>query len=206
MILGRIILAVDGEKHSLIRKRWLTKIFVATDIASFLVLSAGIVHQLYSYPSTCIPYSVTKALWIGAGILSGSNSNPSSTAIGQNIILAGLFIQIAAFGGFIIVALLFHRRIIRNPTPLSMDPGKPWKKHLLVLYLVSLLIMIRSAVRVVEYIEGNEGFILSHEVFLYIFDGTMMLIAVAIFNVFHPSELIPGSKSYHERQVFLEAL
>lgn len=87
-----------------------------------------------------------------------------------------------------------------------MGPGKPWKKHLLVLYLVSLLIMIRSAVRIVEYIEGNDGFILSHEIFLYIFDGTMMLIAVAIFNVFHRSELIPGSKSYHERQVLLEAL
>jgi hypothetical protein len=48
MILGRIILAVDGEKHSLIKKRWLTKIFVATDVASFLVLSAGMIRLLVS--------------------------------------------------------------------------------------------------------------------------------------------------------------
>lgn len=41
MILGRIIVAVDGEKYSLIKKRWLTKIFVTTDILSFLVLSGG---------------------------------------------------------------------------------------------------------------------------------------------------------------------
>ena len=41
MILGRIIVAVDGEKYSLIKKRWLTKIFVMTDILSFLVLSGG---------------------------------------------------------------------------------------------------------------------------------------------------------------------
>lgn len=41
MILGRIIIAIDGEKYSLIKKRWLTKIFVTTDILSFLVLSGG---------------------------------------------------------------------------------------------------------------------------------------------------------------------
>ena len=41
MVLGRIIVAVDGEKYSLIKKRWLTKIFVMTDIISFLVLSGG---------------------------------------------------------------------------------------------------------------------------------------------------------------------
>jgi hypothetical protein len=40
-VLGRIIVAVDGEKYSLIKKRWLTKIFVMTDIISFLVLSGG---------------------------------------------------------------------------------------------------------------------------------------------------------------------
>ena len=41
MILGRIIVALDGEKYSLIKKRWLTKIFVTCDIVSFLVLSSG---------------------------------------------------------------------------------------------------------------------------------------------------------------------
>ena len=41
MVLGRIIVAVDGERYSLIKKRWLTKIFVTTDIISFLVLSGG---------------------------------------------------------------------------------------------------------------------------------------------------------------------
>lgn len=41
MILGRIILVTDGEAHSLIPKRWLTKIFVAGDVASFLLQGAG---------------------------------------------------------------------------------------------------------------------------------------------------------------------
>ena len=63
--------------------------------------------------------------------------------------------------------------------------------------------MIRSVVRVVEYIQGNDGYILSHEIFLYIFDGTLMFVTIAIFNVVHPSEMLPG-KTLHERQVSLE--
>jgi len=41
MILGRIILLTDGETHSLIRARWLTKLFVAGDVLSFFAQSAG---------------------------------------------------------------------------------------------------------------------------------------------------------------------
>jgi hypothetical protein len=41
MILGRITIFTNGEKHSIIPKRWLTKIFVLGDILSFLAQSAG---------------------------------------------------------------------------------------------------------------------------------------------------------------------
>lgn len=41
MMLGRIILLTDGEHHSIIRKRWLTKIFVVGDVASFAVQGIG---------------------------------------------------------------------------------------------------------------------------------------------------------------------
>ena len=41
MTLGRIILLVDGERHSIIPKKWLTKLFVAGDVLSFLLQGAG---------------------------------------------------------------------------------------------------------------------------------------------------------------------
>ena len=41
MILGYIILAIDGERHSMIREKFLTKIFVLGDIFSFMVQSTG---------------------------------------------------------------------------------------------------------------------------------------------------------------------
>lgn len=41
MILGRIIRLTDGERHSMIKSTWLTKIFVLGDVLSFFVQSGG---------------------------------------------------------------------------------------------------------------------------------------------------------------------
>jgi hypothetical protein len=41
IILGRVILLVDGERYSLIRQRWLTTIFVCGDVFSFLIQGGG---------------------------------------------------------------------------------------------------------------------------------------------------------------------
>lgn len=41
MVLGYVILAVNGEHHSMIQKKFLTKIFVIGDIFSFLIQSTG---------------------------------------------------------------------------------------------------------------------------------------------------------------------
>lgn len=49
--------------------------------------------------------------------------------------------------------------------------------------------MVRSVFRVVEYLQGNAGYLLSHEVFLYIFDAVLMLGVMVLFNWVHPSEV-----------------
>jgi len=41
MILGRIILMTDGEKHSIVKRKWLTKLFVLGDILAFTVQAGG---------------------------------------------------------------------------------------------------------------------------------------------------------------------
>lgn len=52
MILGRIILATDGERYSFIKKRWLTKIFVVSDVISFLILATGTFPPFSSFAET----------------------------------------------------------------------------------------------------------------------------------------------------------
>lgn len=41
MVLGRIIRLLDAEEYSIIRTKWLTKVFVIGDVFSFLVQSSG---------------------------------------------------------------------------------------------------------------------------------------------------------------------
>lgn len=46
MELGRIIVMVKGEQFSLIRIGWMTKIFVAGDVLSFLMQASGMLIPL----------------------------------------------------------------------------------------------------------------------------------------------------------------
>lgn len=113
----------------------------------------------------------------------------STLTLGSNIVVAGLVLQLVFFSFFIIVAITFHIRINAQPTALSSSKELAWLKHLVTLYIASALIMVRSTFRVVEYVQGNDGFLLGHEYFLYIFDAALMLGVMTIFNVVQPSEI-----------------
>jgi hypothetical protein len=58
-----------------------------------------------------------------------------------------------------------------------------------VLYTVSALIMVRSIFRVVEYLMGADGYLLTHEWTLYLFDSLLMIIVTIVFYLRYPSEL-----------------
>jgi hypothetical protein len=78
----------------------------------------------------------------------------------------------------------------------------PWKRHLYNLYIASTLIIVRSVFRVIEYLQGNSGYLLSHEVFLYLFDALLMLAVMVLFIGVHPSEI---TDSYQKRHVDISA-
>ncbi|PLB45131.1 RTA1 like protein [Aspergillus steynii IBT 23096] len=161
MVLGRIITAVRAEHHSLIRVNWLTKIFVLGDVLSFVVQGGA------------------------AGMMVSSDL----ASMGNNIVIAGLLIQVIMFGLFIVTAILFQMRMQKSPTTESFNAELPWKSHLGTLYMVSLLIMVRSIFRVVEFIMGHDGYLLSHEWTLYIFDALLMWIAMVLFGYRYPGDL-----------------
>jgi len=114
----------------------------------------------------------------------GDGSNARS---GSNIIVAGLCLQIVFFGLFVVTGIAFHTRLNKRPTGLSFEA--PWKKHMWSLYVVSILIFIRSIVRVVEFVQGFDGHIISHEWFIYVFDALLMWVACVVLNWAHPGEV-----------------
>lgn len=125
----------------------------------------------------------------------------SKVKLGQNVVVIGLLVQIFFFGFFMIVSIVFNMRMNKFPTGQSMSPSIPWRKHMHVLYAASMLILVRSLFRVIEFVQGNSGYLLHHEIFLYIFDAFLMLVVMVLFDIVHPSEinaLLKGGKVAHK--------
>lgn len=163
MILARLIRAVRAEHHSLIPTLWVTRVFVAGDVLSF-------------------------TLQAGGGGLQGAR-DADLFDLGEKVLLAGLWVQIVVFGFFVVVTGLFHRRLLRAPTLASERGAVAWRRHLRVLYATSGLVLVRSVFRVVEYIQGNAGYLMSHEAFLYVFDMLLMVAVMAVFLVWYVDDL-----------------
>ncbi|KAL2849011.1 RTA1 like protein-domain-containing protein [Aspergillus pseudodeflectus] len=160
MYLGRVIVLVRGEEFSLLHVSWMTKIFVAGDVLSFIMQSSG------------------------AGIIA-----KGELRTGEDIIVGGLFVQVIFFGFFVLCAVVFQRRLGENLARLGVTSSMPWKKHLWALYASSALILVRSVFRTVEYLQGYYGSLLQTEVYIYVFDAVLMWLVLVIFLVVHPSEV-----------------
>ncbi|KAI5275899.1 RTA1-domain-containing protein [Aureobasidium subglaciale] len=157
MYLGKIIRSVGGEEHCLIPLRFLTKVFVAGDIACFIAQGAG------------------------GGLLS-SAKKASKISLGQNIILAGLILQIVIFFLFVVVAVNFHIRMRSH----SRTSASNWQRKLLGLYVVSILIAVRNIFRAIEYGMGDSGYLLSHEWATFVFDAALMIVVMIVSLSWYP--------------------
>ncbi|KAL1582749.1 hypothetical protein WHR41_08376 [Cladosporium halotolerans] len=170
MEFGRLVTRTDAESYTVVKHKWITKIFVAGDVLSFVLQGGGGGYQ--------------------------SSGSLQALDTGSRIIIVGLFVQLAFFGFFMVSACAFHRRLVRQPTIRSRSGWScPWRKHLYTMYGASLLIMVRSIFRAVEYLQGNDGYILSHEVYLYALDALLMFAMMVLFNAIHPSEIVAPVKS-----------
>jgi len=152
MTLGRMIRFLHAEHLSPIRVNWLTKAFLLGDWASFMI----------------------------QGNSAGLTFKASTKKIGEGMIVAGLFVQITSFGLFFVTSIVFHARIRRKPTNESLVQGKEWLRVIWMLYFTSILILLRSVFRVVEYLMGYDGYLFANEWPLYVFDAApMWLVCVA---------------------------
>lgn len=70
-----------------------------------------------------------------------------------------------------------------------------------MIYGVGLLLVVRSIFRSAEFVQGNEGHLYKTEVFLYIFDATLMFLVVIVMGGVHPGRLVKRAKK--EDQILL---
>lgn len=140
------------------------------------------------------------ALLLGGGIM--SSGTIENYELGEDVTVAGLAVQLTYFSIFMVTCGIFHRRIRNNPTQqasalaarLRSKTTRTWETVLYGLYIASILILVRSIFRLVEYVQGNAGYLISHEVFMYVFDAALMWVTMVVMNAAHPSMILVGSQ------------
>lgn len=162
MIYGRIVLFVRTPEASVIRPTRVTKIFVCGDVLAFFLQAGG----------------------------GGMMAQASNAKLGQKVILVGLFAQLLFFGFFLVIAFIFRARMAKSPKTISSYGKHSWN-GLLTLLIAAVLIILRCIYRVAELAMGSDGFLMGHEVFMYVADAGPMFLVQAMFNVIHAGDVFP---------------
>jgi hypothetical protein len=161
MIFGRLARVLHAEKHSIVRVSLLTKLFVGGDILAFIVQGGS------------------------ASLLMIEDL----ASIGKNMVIVGLVIQIVSFGLFMVTSAIFHKRLAGDLTLKALSTDLPWLRIMRLMYAISLMIMVRSIFRLVEYMQGMNGYCMRHEWTLYVFDSVPMVLSAILMLVYFPVKL-----------------
>ncbi|KAL4966189.1 RTA1 domain-containing protein [Aspergillus stella-maris] len=171
MSLSRFISALDAEEYAPMRPKRMTTLFVLNDIICLLTQLAG------------------------AGVQVTGDANIIS--IGNKVVIAGLVFTLVVFVGFVFLAIKFHRRLSAQPTGVSMssEPSvRNWKRYMFVLYGICGCMVLRNLVRTIEFAAPKGAAIRESEVYIYVFDGALMGVAMWVWVFWHPGRLVKRAR------------
>ncbi|KAB5536231.1 RTA1 like protein-domain-containing protein [Coniochaeta sp. 2T2.1] len=148
----------------------------------------------YSLCCTCSPTKGYVLLDIVAlftqliGTVLPASGTEEGRRLSKIIVLVGLLAQLVALGVFLLMCGRLHVRLSGGTAP--VEPGVRWKGYFVILEVAAVMLVVRSVVRGAEYLEGADGFVLGHEVFVYVFDAVPMLAVMVGLLWFHPLVLV----------------
>ncbi|KAF8496771.1 RTA1-domain-containing protein [Russula emetica] len=179
ILLGRLIQRL-GPQYSRLTPRRYTIIFVSCDMISLNVQG------------------------VGGGIASGSEKSGTDKQanLGAHISLGGTIFQLVSIIAYCALAAEFlyrykYDRPVRQSAPMpgeffrgTMD--KRLHRMLQAMITMTIFIVIRTIYRVVEFVNGWDGRVISTQWVFNVFDGTMIVLAMYTLNIFHPSIYLGG--------------
>jgi len=131
-----------------------------------------------------------------------TSGDANGLKLGRTLVVSGLSIQLGAFAIFILMAVILHRRLILEPTIISKNPLVLWKRHIWILYGVSMLIVVRSAFRLIEFAQGSDGSLTKREAYMYTFDASLMFLVTLWLALVHPGRLLKAIRKLNVRSPF----
>lgn len=122
----------------------------------------------------------------------GKNITPAAIDRGLHIYMGGVGLQQIFILIFLYLTYRFQKEMQRDLPKIE----QPRVLHLLyAVYAALTLITIRIIFRLAEYSQGYLSGPSLHEAYQYVFDSTMMLFALVVFNIVHPGRIMPGKES-----------
>ncbi|KAJ5348612.1 RTA1-domain-containing protein [Penicillium brevicompactum] len=119
-----------------------------------------------------------------------SSSSSSSQTTGTHIMVGGIIFQLVSITFFVGCAADFAWRVYKQ-SPMAVRRNKPLLLLGAATAFALLLIYIRSVYRTIELLHGWTSSTMRNEKLLIGLDGAMMVPAVMIYNLIHPSHLLP---------------
>lgn len=159
MTLSRIIRSIDRERHSFIVPSWLTRIFATGDVLALSIQSST------------------------AGIMVIRDL----ASLGEGIVIGGLAFHIVVVGIFGVTVSCFHIKMRRDPVVESIPANLQWEQLLRMLYASRALIMARYIFRIIEFVMGHGGYLVTTEWPLSFSDAVPMYMVMVIFWKWFPS-------------------
>ncbi|KAF8597909.1 RTA1-like protein [Ceratobasidium sp. AG-I] len=173
MLLGRLAIHLEAEDLLLLKPSIITKVFVASDIITFMVQAGG------------------------GGLIASSNTNTSK--IGEKIFLVGLILQLVSFIIYTLVFIIFIWRLRTQRREQWHDRPDGIFKHWLMLVMAMAIscqgIIIRSGFRTIENAQGFEGKLATTERYFYMMDCFPLWTAIFVFVIVWPPSYLTGYKA-----------
>jgi hypothetical protein len=108
--------------------------------------------------------------------------------VGGDLVKAALIMQAMLFAIFILLGAIFHHRSSK-----ARVLTKGLRSVLIVMYISSLIITARCIYRIVEFFEGYQGEVFTHETYFWVFEASIMFANTAMLNIWHPGRHLPRS-------------
>lgn len=123
-------------------------------------------------------------------MIAGANTATKQN-LGKNIILVGLGIQMVTFGFFVLASIRFSFFLRSTLREVPLPAERNWRLFLRVINVASVIVLIRTVMRFIEFGSGVHSYPGNNEWFFYVFDSTPMWLVAAAFTVFHPGYFLP---------------
>lgn len=171
-----------GAQYSRLKPVLYVWIFVCADVACILLQAAG-------------------------GGVAASNKDAETTQTGNDMIIAGLSIQVIVMFVCFLLALdfalnIWKGRVVRSRYQAVVEEApkttvKNFRLYVFCTCLAFLTIFIRSVYRVPEFAGGWGGEAMRNELDFMLLDGMMVAIATCVMTVAHPGIFFPAMSSKH---------